>query len=183
MADTNRLKIAIVDIDGTLANVEHRLHFILDKKPKDWEGFFSETSRDTLNEWCLDFIHTLINRGIKIVLLTGRPKRSKEVTEAWLRKYQVPYHALFMRNDGNFMDDVSYKKRALNKKILGQDLFGTGQLFELDDIAIAVDDRDGILQMFKEHKIKTLDAKEAPVLLPNYIIFYGTKLDKLEKVK
>ena len=167
MADTNRLKIAIVDIDGTLANVEHRLHFILDKKPKDWEGFFSETSRDTLNEWCLIFVNELIKLDVKIVLLTGRPKRSKAVTETWLRKYQVPYHALFMRNDGNFMDDVSYKKRALNKKILGQDLFGTGQLFELDDIVIAIDDRDGILQMFDEHKIQTFDAKIGSKLFQN----------------
>ena len=28
----------IVDIDGTLANVEHRVHHLL-KSPKDWDSF------------------------------------------------------------------------------------------------------------------------------------------------
>jgi FMN phosphatase YigB (HAD superfamily) len=33
--------IYIFDIDGTLADISHRLHFI-QQEPKDWRGFYSE---------------------------------------------------------------------------------------------------------------------------------------------
>lgn len=37
--------IYIFDIDGTLADLSHRLHFI-QKKPADWDGFFAACSDD-----------------------------------------------------------------------------------------------------------------------------------------
>jgi 2-hydroxy-3-keto-5-methylthiopentenyl-1-phosphate phosphatase len=37
-------KIVICDIDGTIANNDHRQHFLEGKK--DWDGFFSSLSED-----------------------------------------------------------------------------------------------------------------------------------------
>ncbi|MBA3955457.1 MAG: hypothetical protein H0X58_02180 [Acidimicrobiia bacterium] len=37
--------LAVVDIDGVLADVGHRLHF-LDRRPKDWKGFFAAARTD-----------------------------------------------------------------------------------------------------------------------------------------
>ena len=37
--------IAVLDIDGVLADVRHRLHH-LDKRPKDWAAFFAAAGRD-----------------------------------------------------------------------------------------------------------------------------------------
>ena len=35
------MRAVICDIDGTLADVQHRLHH-LEGDPKDWDGFFAE---------------------------------------------------------------------------------------------------------------------------------------------
>jgi hypothetical protein len=36
--------LAVFDLDGVLADVRHRLHF-LDRRPKDWDGFFAAAPR------------------------------------------------------------------------------------------------------------------------------------------
>ena len=38
-------KIVLCDIDGTVANNDHRQHYLEGKK--DWDGFFSELINDT----------------------------------------------------------------------------------------------------------------------------------------
>ena len=40
-------KVIIFDVDGTIANVEHRRHFV-NQKPADWKSFRAETVNDTL---------------------------------------------------------------------------------------------------------------------------------------
>ena len=37
-------KIVLCDIDGTIANNDHRQHYLEDKK--DWDGFFAELIND-----------------------------------------------------------------------------------------------------------------------------------------
>ena len=41
----NKKSICIFDIDGTLANCDHRLHYIKNK-PKNWEAFYNECMDD-----------------------------------------------------------------------------------------------------------------------------------------
>ncbi len=37
--------VAVVDLDGVLADVRHRLHH-LDRRPKDWDSFFAAAPSD-----------------------------------------------------------------------------------------------------------------------------------------
>ena len=37
--------VCIFDIDGTLANCDHRLHYVKNK-PKNWDAFYSECMDD-----------------------------------------------------------------------------------------------------------------------------------------
>ena len=63
-------KIILCDIDGTIANNDHRQHFLEGKK--DWDGFFSELIN---NEPIFPIINKVIEEykaGKDIVFLTGR---------------------------------------------------------------------------------------------------------------
>ena len=88
--------LAVFDIDGVLADVTHRLHH-LDRKPKDWKGFFADAPQDPplaegvalANEAALD---------CEVVYLTGRPELCRRDTVRWLRKHHLPEGRLVMRS-------------------------------------------------------------------------------------
>ena len=52
------MNCAIVDLDGTLANCDHRLHHI-DGAKKNWDLFFQECSDDTVIQPMLNLIKLL----------------------------------------------------------------------------------------------------------------------------
>lgn len=91
-------KAIIVDLDGTLTNVDHRLHHI-QKEPKDWNTFNHHVEGDALNIWCAQIITAMRNSGYKTVLLTGRREKYRDKTEAWLKKHDIQYEVLHMRKD------------------------------------------------------------------------------------
>jgi hypothetical protein len=97
MSSVHRPKtIVIVDLDGTLALDEHRAHH-LDKKPRDWDTYFSLCSLDEPNYVIIQLVRTLKLCGKQIYILTGRIDRYKRDTEVWLDAHQVPYDHLMMR--------------------------------------------------------------------------------------
>ena len=70
--------IILCDIDGTVANNDHRQHFLEGKK--DWDGFFDALDKD-------EPIYPIINKIVKeqqygkdIIFLTGRPERYRNTT-------------------------------------------------------------------------------------------------------
>jgi len=68
--------IAIVDIDGVVADVRHRLHHITGR-PKDWDAFFAEAHADPPHGEGLRIVHTLA-ADHEVVYVTGRPRASAE---------------------------------------------------------------------------------------------------------
>jgi phosphoglycolate phosphatase-like HAD superfamily hydrolase len=92
--------IAVLDIDGVLADVRHRLHHI-EARPKDWKAFFAEASEDPpLPEGLA--VATELAAEHTIVYLTGRPERLRRVTEHWLRRHDLPPGQLLMRHGGDY---------------------------------------------------------------------------------
>jgi hypothetical protein len=89
----------VVDIDGVLADVGHRLHF-LDRRPKDWKGFFAAARTDPPHPEGLTLIAELA-LDHDIVLLTGRPEGCRSDTEAWLAVHGIDHQLLVMRPTGN----------------------------------------------------------------------------------
>ncbi|GAA2096001.1 hypothetical protein GCM10009801_65250 [Streptomyces albiaxialis] len=90
-------RLAVFDLDGTLADVAHRLHF-LEPPRRDWNGFFRAASGDPP-----------LAEGIALALrwaetcdlgyVTGRPERCRRATERWLRERGLPAAPLWMRPD------------------------------------------------------------------------------------
>ncbi|MCP4914848.1 MAG: hypothetical protein GY909_17145 [Oligoflexia bacterium] len=99
----------IVDIDGTLADVDHRVHFV-QSEPKDWKNFNLNMIHDKLNHWCLEIIKKFHQDDYEIILLTGRTDDFRQETEKWMKDHQVPFHQLFMRAESDRREDSEVKK-------------------------------------------------------------------------
>lgn len=110
-------KYCIMDIDGTLANVEHRLHHI--NAPKDsgrrsWKAFFDSAKDDQPYNHVLALNHLLNDSThLQIVLLTGRPENLRADTEEWLNRHKVNRACLLMRPAKDNRPDYVVKPEVL----------------------------------------------------------------------
>ena len=77
--------IVLCDIDGTVANNDHRQHFLEGKK--DWDGFFSELVNDLPIQIIIDKVTQEQTNGKRVVFITGRPERYRYSTTLWLKEY------------------------------------------------------------------------------------------------
>jgi len=91
--------LAIVDIDGVVADVRHRLHH-LESSPKDWNAFFGAAHRDPLHEEGAALVRRL-DRDHEVVFLTGRPETLRADTLDWLERHGLGGHRLLMRPGGD----------------------------------------------------------------------------------
>jgi hypothetical protein len=92
-------RYAVVDIDGVLADVRHRLHHV-ERRPKNWAAFFAAADEDGLLAEGVAVVDNLAAEHT-IVYLTGRPERLRSQTESWLRRHGLPAGELIMRQEGD----------------------------------------------------------------------------------
>jgi len=105
--------IAVLDIDGVLADVGHRLHFI-SGKPRHWSAFFAAAGSDSLLPEGL-LIAQELSRDHEIRYLTGRPRRLHEVTVSWLEGHGLPGGHVNMRPNRDFRPARIFKREVLRK--------------------------------------------------------------------
>lgn len=137
--------IVIVDIDGTIADGNHRLHH-LQKEPRDWEAFYEEVHMDEPHHDVIGMVNALAEQYM-IVLLTGRREETREATETWLHEHEVSFHALIMRPEGNRVDDHIWKIQV-------------GRLFGLNNIAFVVEDRNRIVEAWREAGVRCVQVAD-----------------------
>ncbi len=91
--------LAVFDIDGVLADVSHRVHF-LQCHPADWRSFFDAAQDDVpLPEGMA--LSSEAAKDCDVVYLTGRPERCRSQTEHWLSTHGFPQGPIVMRSDGD----------------------------------------------------------------------------------
>ena len=139
--------IAVLDIDGVLADVRHRLHF-LERSPKNWDGFFAGITADPPLGVGLALAQELA-REHEIVYLTGRPERTRADTESWLGQHALPPGRLLMRGDGD-RRPARMAKAALLRRLGGD-----------RTVAVVVDDDPAVCD--------TLRAAGWPVLQADWV--------------
>lgn len=105
------MKCVIFDIDGTLANCDHRIHHISSKN-KNWILFYNECSDDILIEQ-VSYLIDKFKIDFKIILLTGRPESNLELTLDWLSKNNIYFDELIMRKNNEFKKSAEYKKENI----------------------------------------------------------------------
>lgn len=89
--------VAVIDLDGVLADVRHRLHFI-DGPARDWDGFFAGIPADPVLPEGRAVVERLA-ADHRIVYLTGRPERTRPDTLDWLERHGLPHGELIMRRE------------------------------------------------------------------------------------
>lgn len=125
------MTVAIIDIDGVLADVRHRLKH-LQSRPKDWDSFFAQSPADAPYQEGLDLVRRLAQEHT-IVYLSGRPERCREATQQWLMDQGAPPGPLHLRPE----DD---RRPARITKV---EIART--IADHDPIAIVVDDDEAVL--------------------------------------
>lgn len=105
----------ICDIDGTIADVNHRLGYVNGSK-KDWKVFFSLISQDKPLNRNIAIVLDEIKSDNQLIFVTGRPDIYKDETIKWLNE-NTPFknYKLFMRKFNDFREDVVIKEEILKK--------------------------------------------------------------------
>lgn len=105
--------VAVFDIDGVVADVRHRLHY-LDRRPKDWGKFFNHADSDPALPVGIELVR-LLSADHDIVWLTGRPEWLRRVTHRWLESHGLPTKELLMRGNGDYRPARILKVDVLRK--------------------------------------------------------------------
>ncbi len=140
----------IFDLDGTLANINHRLHLIK-IKPKNWPAFHACIDRDKPIEPVRAVFDALrATNKYDIIILSGRNEEARDKTERWLKKHGFEYDELIMRREKDYRDDAIIKEEFLFKLI---EKYGKKPLF-------VVDDRVRVVRMWKKNGVFVFDVRQ-----------------------
>ena len=105
------MKVAIFDIDGTIADCTHRQHHV-EARPKDWDAFYEGMDDDVPREPVVALLRA-VEAVYPVILCTGRPLSYRPRIVRWLDKHAIPYRELYCRHDGDFRDDTIVKREML----------------------------------------------------------------------
>lgn len=100
------MKCFIFDLDGTIADDEHRRHHVTQKS--DWDAYYSACPDDKPIWHVLHVLHAL-QQLYKIIIVTGRSEGIRRETEAWLIAHSVLFWELHMRKKGDRRKNSEYK--------------------------------------------------------------------------
>lgn len=136
----------ICDIDGTLADLTHRRHFVEGEK-KDWKGFFENMFFDKFRHDVWGQVKAVSNSGV--ILVSARPEDYRQTTQAWLDKHGLSegaqYKTLIMRRSGDKREDSEVKKDILERYFKGH------------EVVKVFDDRPRVIRMWKEAGLDVVD--------------------------
>ena len=131
--------IVLFDLDGTLALIDHRRHFVekIDKADADWRAFYAACVDDVPNAAVVAAFHAL---GIhhERWIVSGRSDEVKAETEAWLHRNGIKPERMLMRSARDHQPDTKLKKAWL----------GDGTIPK-DEVLCVFDDRDSVVAMWR----------------------------------
>ena len=111
------VKHVVVDLDGTVADCTHSLHFI-NGETKDWKGFYEACKDDKPIASMIDMVRALNERYYNVIFLTGRSELARNVTQEWLHANNLwNYVDVIMRPLKDYRQDSVVKLEMLSKYI------------------------------------------------------------------
>ena len=138
--------LVLVDMDGTLADVEHRVHHVRKGGKKNWPAFFRGMAKDKPNPVVAAWVKNL-RPEYTIVILSGRPSNYARETVEWLKQYQIPFDHLLMRPDGDHRPDHIVKKELM-------------ATLPRKQIAFVIDDRASVCRMWRDVGLRVFQVAE-----------------------
>lgn len=136
--------LVVFDIDGTIANIEHRLAYVR-SKPTNWSAFNAGIPNDSVNPYVAAAFFALRDAGHDIVFASGRNESTRDATVAWLDAngfWSVDSH-LYMRRTNDFRSDDIVKQEILDEM--------TSAWGRKPDMVF--DDRPRVVRMWRDNDI------------------------------
>jgi hypothetical protein len=131
----------IIDIDNTLSIANERFNLATKENGKiDWDIVHTSENliKDKPNLPMVELAKNYKQIGFEIIILTGRPESTRNVTKEWLQKYNIPYNKLYMRSwEDNFLKAPVFKKKIYETEIK-------------EDVFCAFDDDQRIIDVWVE---------------------------------
>lgn len=107
----------IVDVDGTVANLDHRLHF-LNQQPKNWKMFSSaeQLAKDNPIVPVIEVVNALWPFN-DIVIVTAREgtQNAQNATINWLNQHDIPFNQIFFRKERDYRPDEIIKSEIYDE--------------------------------------------------------------------
>ena len=133
-------KTVIVDIDGTIADITHRLPLIQGESP-DWNKFYSQCFQDKPILPMIEVVRGLCMGGFHIAFMTGRVETVRKETYDWILKNcgkMFENCALYMRSDGDHRPDSELKSAMYD------------QDFKKQNVVAVIEDRNQCVEMWRK---------------------------------
>lgn len=142
----------IFDVDGTIADVEHRRHLVNGDKgfKPDWNAFRQATADDTPVEHVCDIAKRFIKSGDHVAFFSARNESEREITEKQISEWIGDDHkGLFLRPNDSYEPDEEFKAR------LADQFEGMGGKIDL-----VFDDRNKVVEMWKNRGTTVVQVAE-----------------------
>jgi phosphoglycolate phosphatase-like HAD superfamily hydrolase len=140
--------LAVIDIDGVVADVRHRLHLIQGPERR-WNEFFAAAGDDPPLPAGVEKVLALA-ADHDVLWLTGRPERNRRLTSTWLAAQGLPTEPLLMRPDRDFRPARLTKREQLRKLRTDR------------EIAVVLDDDPDVVALLSADGFPTLLADWVP---------------------
>lgn len=135
----DRANAIIVDIDGTLAHIPEG-----GRSP--YEG--SRVHEDILDTAIACIVRDYYKAGVRVLITSGRDEKYRDVTYRWLVENEVPFDKLIMRPLDDTRNDAIVKDELYEQHIAPQ-----------HNVLFVLDDRDRVVDMWREKGLKTLQVQ------------------------
>lgn len=135
------MQTIIFDLDGTLANIEHRRHWLDKEQHPDmnsdarWRAFYAACVDDTPNVPVITLLQ-ILRHSFKIAIFSARSGEVRAQTETWLKEHGIWPDFFRMRDAGD---------HTLDRELKAQWLAEYGK----DKVFCVFDDRSSVVAMWR----------------------------------
>jgi phosphoglycolate phosphatase-like HAD superfamily hydrolase len=156
MIDESITRVILFDVDGTLANGDHRYHLYEGRDSDSWAAYIAACIQDspyTEVQWLNYIISQQPN--VYIIVLTARSESGREVTEKWLMAHGIIYDELIMKPEDEAI--VKVKDHDFKERILDELILQNKKPF------MVFEDRKSVVDMFRSKGIPVLQVRPGDV--------------------
>lgn len=143
--------VVICDIDWTVADLTHRLHFIKQEK-KDHDSFYVNVGWDLPITQTIAVVQALKKQWYTIVMMSWRRNQCCQDTISWLNKYEVPFDFILMRSWRDHRQDFEIKEELYERCLKNS------------NILLAIDDRKQIVDLWRSLWIFVMDVRQTDTI-------------------
>ena len=142
--------VVIFDIDGTLANMDHRLHFIQGEE-KNWDAFFDSMVNDKPIKPMIEVLKAMHKSGFKVLFCTGRPGSHAKETIEWVNHMtgiEFEDSQFYFRPTGDHSPDDKIKEGMLR------------EIQQKYEVLTVFEDRKRVVDMWRKNDIHCCQVAE-----------------------